>query len=255
MTSWPAERVLRASAEWVSIWYPPQAVHRDEGWLEFYLVGSIATVMRVDAENRKAAVLVPQVLAEVRRHGAKRVLWKVGPGRVPAGTDQILLGLGGSVDTIIDICAYPLGGPLPPAADSAATARTVRTRDDVACFERTTALAWGYPEPTEADIDRTYAQLGPGYFLGYWKDRPAGAGGYGLAGEVARFWGAAVVAEFRGRGVYRALVRERMADAGNRGGTLALVHANAQTSSPILQRLGFGVYGQQRTLDIRADAA
>jgi hypothetical protein len=57
------------------------------------------------------------------------------------------------------------------------------------------------------------------------------------------------VPEFRRGGVYRALVRERMAEATTRGATLALVHAKAQTSSPILQRLGFVTYGQQRDQD------
>jgi ribosomal protein S18 acetylase RimI-like enzyme len=67
-------------------------------------------------------------------------------------------------------------------------------------------------------------------------------------------WGAAVVPAFRGRGIYRALVRARLAHAAARGATLALVHAEP-TSSPVLQRLGFGVYGQQRVLAFRPDSA
>jgi len=43
-------------------------------------------------------------------------------------------------------------------------------------------------------------------------------------------------------------------DAAARGATLALVHAEQATSSPILQRLGFTVYGQQRVLVISPDA-
>jgi GNAT superfamily N-acetyltransferase len=67
---------------------------------------------------------------------------------------------------------------------------------------------------------------------------------------VARFWGTAVIPEFRGRGVYRALVHARMTDAKARGARLALVHAREKTSSPILQRLGFTVYGQQKVWSI-----
>jgi GNAT superfamily N-acetyltransferase len=63
-----------------------------------------------------------------------------------------------------------------------------------------------------------------------------------------------VVPAFRGRGMYRALVRARLAHAAARGATLALVHAEP-TSSPVLQRLGFGVYGQQRVLAFRPDSA
>ena len=256
MTSWPAERVLGASAAWVSPWYPPHAVHRDQGWLEFYLEGDTATVMRAEPGERAAAQLVPAVLAELRRHGAERVVWTVGPGNVPAGVDEVLLGLGATTDRLVDICAFPLRGGLPAApAGGAASARAVRTRDEVADYERVTAQAWGYPEPSGADIDLAFAHLAPGRFLGCWNDVPAGAGGYGLAGEVARFWGAAVVPAFRGRGVYRALVRARMEEAMSRGATVALVHAKTDTSSPILRRLGFTVYGQQQVLAIRADAA
>jgi GNAT superfamily N-acetyltransferase len=160
----------------------------------------------------------------------------------------VLLDLGASVDRVIDICAYPLGGPLPGGPlPAAVTTRPVLTRDDAADYERASCAAWGYRPPSDADIDRTFAERSPGYFVGYWAGTPAGAGGYTLAGEVARLWGAGVVTAFRGRGVYRALVRARLAQASGRGATLALVHAEP-TSSPILQRLGFLVYGQRQVL-------
>ena len=105
----------------------------------------------------------------------------------------------------------------------------------------------------DADVDRAFAGLAPGCFVGYWNETPAGAGGYTLAGPVARLWGAAVVPAFRGRGIYRALVRARLAEAAPRGAALALVHAEP-TSSPILRRLGFGVYGQKQVLVFAPDA-
>ena len=114
-------------------------------------------------------------------------------------------------------------------------------------YERTSCAAWGYRQPSEADIDRAYAGLVPGYFVGYWNETPVGGGGCTLAGEVARLWGTAVVPAFRGRGVYRALVRARLAQATAQGAALALVHAEP-ASSPVLQRLGFRVYGQRQVL-------
>ncbi len=45
--SWSAGEVLQASAAWVSPWFPPDAVHVDLGWLEFYVTDGAATVMRV----------------------------------------------------------------------------------------------------------------------------------------------------------------------------------------------------------------
>jgi GNAT superfamily N-acetyltransferase len=244
------DQVLRASAEWTSVWYPAHSVHADLGWLEYYLVDGTATVMRVRPGDMKAAEFVTRVLTELRHQGATQIHWQTGPGSQPAGVDQVLTGLGAGVHETIDICAHSLDQEFltgSPTAD--VSVRPVRSRDDVAQYERTSAQAWGYPPPSEEDIDKTFAGSTEGHFIGCWREAPAGAGGYGLHGEVARFWGSAVVPEFRGRGVYRGLVQARMDDARGRGAKLALVHARP-TSSPILQRLGFGVFGQRKIWSI-----
>jgi GNAT superfamily N-acetyltransferase len=237
------------------VWFPTHSVHTDLGWLEYYLLDGTATVMRVMPGAMTAAELVPKVLAELWRQQAVEVHWQVGPRYSPPGVDQVLQDRGARVDETVDICACPMDRVFP--ADSlaeGASARPVRTRDDVAEFERTSALAWGYPPPSEEDIDRTFAGSTEGCFIGCWHDRPAGAGGYALVEEAARFWGTAVVPEFRGRGVYRALVHARMAEAKNRGAKFALVHARP-TSSPILQRLGFSVYGHRNVWSIQPNPA
>jgi hypothetical protein len=112
----------------------------DLGWLEFYVAGGAATVMRVAPGGMTAAEL--------------------------AG--QALLDLGASVDRTIDICAYPLDGPVPEwPLPGDVTARPVRTREDVACYERASCAAWGYPPPSDADVGRAFAGLAPGCFTGY----------------------------------------------------------------------------------------
>ena len=249
-----SDQILEASAAWVSPWFPPKSVHVDMGWLEFYVVDGAATVMRVLPEDMAGAELVDRVLAELRNQGVTEAFWTVGPMYSPENVDQVLLDLGARVHGTIDIRACPLPRALPDdQLPDAATAPPVCMREDVAEFERVNALAWGYPQPSVADVDKTFASLTEGSFIGYWNDTPAGAGGYTLAGEVARLWGAAVVPAFRRRGVYRTLVRARLAEAMSRGATLALVHANDQTSS--LQRLGFQVHGHQRVLAFRLGAA
>ena len=244
------DQVLRASAEWISPWFPAHSLHTDLGWLEYYLLDGTATVMRVRPGDMTAAEFVNKVLAELGRQGATQVHWQTGPGSSPAGVDQVLTDLGASVHEIIDICGHSLDRAFPTGSlAQSVSVRPVGTRDDAARFERTSAQAWGYPPPSEEDIDRTFADSTAGYFIGCWHGVPAGAGGYTLVGDIARFWGAAVVPEFRGRGVYRGLVHARMADARNRGARLALVHARP-TSSPILQRLGFDVFGQRKVWSI-----
>jgi GNAT superfamily N-acetyltransferase len=54
-----------------------------------------------------------------------------------------------------------------------------------------------------------------------------------------------VLPVYRGRGVYRALVRARW-DAALARGTLALVTQAGQMSRPILQRLGFRTLRESR---------
>jgi GNAT superfamily N-acetyltransferase len=48
-----------------------------------------------------------------------------------------------------------------------------------------------------------------------------------------------VLPRFRGRGLYRALVGARLADARARGIALATAHAREETSAPLLEKMGF----------------
>jgi GNAT superfamily N-acetyltransferase len=252
---WSRQRVLEESAAWTSPWFPPGSLHRNLGWLEYYVVGSTATVMRLGAMGRDVDRLVESVRAELRSEQVTEAYWTVGPASRPAGLDDALIAAGAGVDSTVDICAHDLtdGAPetfLPAAASAEVSVRPVRTRADVAAFQRVNAAAWGYPRPSRDDVETAFANLRRGYVLGCWQGEPVGVGGYTLAVDVARFWGAAVVPAARGRGVYRAMVRARMADAAEQGATLALVHASP-SSSAVLQRVGFSVHGRQRVLAFR----
>lgn len=71
-------------------------------------------------------------------------------------------------------------------------------------------------------------------------DRPVGAARieFTPGADFAGLWGGGIVAEFRGRGLYRALVAHRARLAAARGVRYLQVDA-MPTSRPILQRLGF----------------
>jgi GNAT superfamily N-acetyltransferase len=56
--------------------------------------------------------------------------------------------------------------------------------------------------------------------------------------DFAGLWGGATLKEYRGRGIYKALVAVRAADAIERGYTYLQVDAS-DDSRPILERLGF----------------
>jgi GNAT superfamily N-acetyltransferase len=69
--------------------------------------------------------------------------------------------------------------------------------------------------------------------------RPIGTAGSVFFSRSVYLIGAVVLASSRGRGTYRALVSARLRHAAARGVPLATCHARAETSAPILTRLGF----------------
>ncbi len=76
-------------------------------------------------------------------------------------------------------------------------------------------------------------------FLAYRDGIPAGVASYIAFPRSAFLLGAVVLPEHRNAGVYRALALARITHACTRGVTLATSHAMAETSAPILERLGF----------------
>ena len=72
---------------------------------------------------------------------------------------------------------------------------------------------------------------------------PAGGGSLHVEPDGATLGGAAVLPRFRGRGIYRALVAERVRLAAELGAPLVIINAR-QTSRPILERLGFEPIGR-----------
>lgn len=80
-----------------------------------------------------------------------------------------------------------------------------------------------------------------GLFVARGGGEPVGVGHYALAGTTAVQMGGVVLPAFRKRGIYRALVAARLADAAARGATLATCLARTETSAPRLAKLGFEV--------------
>jgi hypothetical protein len=276
VTTWDAERILAESAKWY--WIPPGATEVETDQVHLYVNAGAATLIRAEPEPAAARTepaagtaeaaagtnpstdsgdatrrMIMKVAGLARRHGADRVMWGVGPETRPANLLDVLQSLGGEVTVTLDVCAYDLTSGVPDIpVPAGVTAGPVTTREDTSAAMRVGAVAWSRDKPTDAEIDKQYDNPGdePGLFLARHADEPVGSGGYTLAGSVARLWGAGVVPAKRGNGAYRALVDARLRDAVARGVTLALVHANVDTSAPILRRLGFTVYGQRRIVTV-----
>jgi len=84
-------------------------------------------------------------------------------------------------------------------------------------------------------------------YIAYEQGAPAGSGLMRLFEDCAVFIGSSVVPEHRGRGVYRALLTQRLLDLGLAGRTLAVMAADSKSSGPICERFGF-----ERVCDFQA---
>jgi len=131
----------------------------------------------------------------------------------------------------------------------------VSTMDDLRLIYEVDVDSFGQPMPSEqfqrADEEELTRQVALGEardsfrMLAVVDGRPVGSAGMTLDGPAAKLWGGGVIAEYRGRGVYRALLQARLEAAASRGATIALVKARAGTSAPILSRAGFRSYGRE----------
>src|SRR5688572_24913756 len=76
-------------------------------------------------------------------------------------------------------------------------------------------------------------------FLAYCDGEAAATAGSIVFERSVYLVGGVTVEKFRGRGLYRALVEARLRHARGRGVMLATSHARAESSAPILERMGF----------------
>lgn len=106
--------------------------------------------------------------------------------------------------------------------------------------------AWGGTAPLGAEEQEKFAAGKGSGLAAYLDGAPVAVGAVEVADGVARLWGSGVLESHRGKGIYRAMVAQRLAYAEERAATMALSQGIISTSSPILQRLGFVAYGQER---------
>ena len=139
----------------------------------------------------------------------------------------------------------------PPAVDGV-EARRVADAAELALASTISATAFGEDED-EANWEERFAAERAGHVPRMYLAFADGAAGGCRSGAVrgrapgghAHHGG--VLAEARGRGAYRALVRARWDEAVEAGQPALVVHAGAM-SRPILERLGFEAVAEQEVL-------
>jgi len=192
---------------------------------------------------------LPAVIEEARRQARERgvrISWQLDVWNREA-LEPVLLAHGLRLDDEMTTLEFQGDVEEPPIpglelADGMADLEAFRRHHATvaAGFAGTDAIA------TEGDLRQRYAaaeaaavRLVTALIFG----EPAGGGSLAVDADGATLGGASVLPRFRHRGVYRALVAERLRLAAEQGAPLVITHARP-TSRPILQWLGFSPIGR-----------
>lgn len=199
--------------------------------------GGLNEVTHCDLDAEAADAAIDAAIGEFRKHGI-RFRWKVFPYMRPADLSARLAARGLVALPTIAMARATAGfeGPTDPAIT---LARVDASNLDT--FTPIFAAGFGMsPEPM-APLHRAMLALGDQYssWIASWNGTPAAAATWTDTGSCAYLIGGVALPEFRGRGLYRALVATRLAEAAARGHDIAITHASADTSAPILARNGF----------------
>ncbi|MCU1535848.1 MAG: hypothetical protein JWP82_199 [Humibacillus sp.] len=257
-TTWDTDSVLAASDLWS--WVPDEArVHRTGDLLVIAYPDYVGTptVARSLGSDRNPAGLVEEAHDAARALGRERVWWQVGTGRPPEGLADELLRLGGVVVQRMDVLALPLTDEGTPGLGLPDGVTTRRVEDAASLRQALEVSRAAFDDPPVTDemvadqlveVRRTLETASGGRVLASVDGSPASTGGFTMADDVARLWGGGTHPELRGRGAYRAALAARLHLAAGMGATLALTHGRVESSSPILQRLGFTRHGEQQQI-------
>ncbi|WP_226531898.1 GNAT family N-acetyltransferase [Microbacterium paraoxydans] len=245
------EDILRASAAWV--WFPRDSDHVNE---EVQLVryparfggGVRASQVRSSVD---AASVLDHAIAHTRDWGEVQLTFWTSPSDSPDLEDELRRRGAEHIDTVA-VLASAIDELVVDVPDLV-TAEIVRTLEQVREVDAITVPVWEQ-EPLDEDgvrveRDEVVAGLNAGRdvrVLGRLKGRAVSTGGCTIVDGFARLWGAATLPDARGQGVYRAVLAERLRAAVERGATTAVVKGRVATSAPILRRVGFRHYGDER---------
>jgi len=193
---------------------------------------------------------VVPLVAEVRAVAAARGLrcaWLLDPDAMPLDLPERLAACGILPNEELDVMVLPATAEV----EAPAGVEVVDALRDAATFaasEAVQAAAFGEDvTPGQRErFEEALADPARHCFLALVNGEAAGAGWATVHAGGVLMNGGAVAPPFRGRGVYRALVSERLALARRAGAPGLGTQAKPDTSGPILARLGFTTVGRWR---------
>jgi GNAT superfamily N-acetyltransferase len=199
-----------------------------------------------DAAGARAAV--EGEAAHFRAIG-ERVEWKVYSHDRPAGLEGELARAGFEPDAQETFMVFDLEGGTPsgPTAEGVEI-RRVADAAGLADLMATNAAAFGREQAwMAAELKARLTDPTLGLYVAALEGRPVASGRLEMAPQraFAGLYGGGVAPAYRGKGIYRALVAARAQEARRRGCRYLTVDA-ADTSAPILSRLGFAALARVR---------
>jgi len=245
------EDILRASAAWV--WFPRDSdqVHEELQLVRYparFGGGVRASQVRSSVD---ASSVLDHAIAHTRGWGEAQLTFWTNPSDSPDLEDELRRRGAEHIDTVavlaraIDELVVDVPGE--------ASAEIVRTFEQVREVDAINVPVWAQEPLDEEGIrvekDEVVAGLKTGRdvrVLGRLEGRSVSTGGCTIVDGFARLWGAATLPDARGRGAYRAVLAERLRAAAERGAATALVKGRVATSAPILRRVGFRHFGDER---------
>jgi hypothetical protein len=221
-----------------------ERVLTDEYCLLIGPVPSFTQVSRLRLDPDTIAETIHEVRAEVARRGHKRATWSVTSSAAPGDLVDRLRAHGFVAEDHYGALVLAEEPPASPGVE----ARRIASFEEFKLASELSRVAFGNREERAAEWDAIAesqfalerAGHGPRCYLVFADGRPVGSG-LALFEEglpAGLLIGGGVLAEARGRGAYRALVRARWDDAVASGFGALCVHAGPM-SRPILEGLGF----------------
>lgn len=249
------DHVLARAAEW--IWVPPFArelptpEYRVVAFPEYFAEPTEAMPVAFDS-TRDPSQVAADVLDTADALGRDSVtIMGLNERTRPAGLEAHLVERGAELRETLAVLAAELSeAPLDLEVPDDVEVREVDDLDTLRDYDRISAAVFGGTLRTEQELLTSLSSIADGgrdpMLVAYRRDAAVGTGGFTVAGDVLRLWGAAVVPDARGTGVYRAVLDHRLRAGRAMGCTMALVKGRVETSAPVLRRAGFEEYGEER---------
>jgi len=225
---------------WLAV--PDLRVIERAGWLQIvtpsFTRGGNNEVAHAELADDEADAIIDQTIAEYHALGV-RWRWRVGPGSRPTDLAERLERRGFLPHAVAALARDTAGVPAVPGVE----VERVDARS-IGAYAETFARGWEVDPGPLADA-HVHAVASPDsrhrLYLARIAGEPVGIATAAWFERSVFLQSGVVLPSHRGRGVYRALVAARLADASAAGITLATTNARPETSAPILERLGFAI--------------